>query len=113
MKVTKITNVNLAVNHFLYSQNVKKHLHSVHEGHKDYKFESCEKSFSDAGNLKKHEGKKDFNCESCGKLFTTAQYLKKHSLTIHEGHKDYKCKSCGKSFSKAPNLKTHINALYR
>ena len=52
--------------------------------------------------------KKNYKCESCGKSFSTAQYLKMHIHTIHEGHKDYKCESCGKSFSQAGNLKTHI-----
>ena len=37
--------------------NLKKHLHTVHEGHKDYKCESCGKSFSEARNLKKHNHK--------------------------------------------------------
>ena len=31
---------------------MKKHIHIVHEGHKDYKCESCGKSFSQSRNLK-------------------------------------------------------------
>ena len=60
MKVTKITNVNLVVNHFSCGkslsseQNLKKHIYTVHEGHKDYKCESCCKSFPDGGKLKRH-----------------------------------------------------------
>jgi len=30
------------------------HIYTVHEGHKDYKCISCEKSFSHAQDLKKH-----------------------------------------------------------
>jgi len=33
---------------------LKKHIHTVHEGHKDHKCKSWGKSFSEAGNLKKH-----------------------------------------------------------
>ena len=69
----------------------------------DHKCESCGKSFSQKMNLKRHihtvhEGHKDYKCESCGKSFSGAQYLKKHIHTIHEGNKDNKCESCGKFF---------------
>ena len=33
---------------------LKKHIRTVHEGHKDHKCESCDKSFSQAGFLKRH-----------------------------------------------------------
>ena len=45
---------------------LERHLHTVHDGYKDHKCESCGKSFSLAGELKRHIGK------------------------IHEGHKNYK-----------------------
>ena len=32
----------------------------------------------------------DLKCESCGKSFSQAGDLKKHIHTIHEGHKNYK-----------------------
>ena len=72
-----------------------------HDGHKDYKCESCGKSFSQAIYLKKHihtvhEGHKDYNCESCGKSFSYENILKRHTHTTHEGYKDNKCEYCGK-----------------
>ena len=69
MKATKITIVNLVANHILGAQYLKKHIHTVHEGNKDYK------------------------CESCGKSFTVACNLKKHIYTVHEGRKDHKCET--------------------
>ena len=86
MKVIKITNVNLVVNylHMQYAHSLKEHIHTVHEGHKDYK------------------------CDSCGKSFTGGQYLKMHIHNIHEGIKDHKCYSCGRSFAQAGYLNIHI-----
>ena len=34
--------------------DLKKHIHSVHNGQKDHKCDSCGKAFSSAGDLKKH-----------------------------------------------------------
>ena len=56
------------------------------------KCESCGKSFTKAGYLKKHihivhEGHKDYKCKSCGKCFSQAYNLKSHIFLMHEGHK--------------------------
>ena len=118
MKAPKITNVTLVVNHFLKYTNWKHitilFTVSVHSNHK---CESCGKSFSRVDNLKTHihtvhESHKDHKCESCDKSFTEVGSLKKHIYIIHKGHKDYKCKSCGRSFSRADHLKKHLQRYY-
>ena len=59
-----------------------------------------------------HEGSKDFKCDSCGKSFYSEGYLKKHIHTMHEGSKDFKCDSCDKSFYTEEYLKKHINRVH-
>ena len=62
MKATRITIVNFVVNHFLNAHSTKIHIHTVHEGHKDHK------------------------CDSCCKSYTEARILKKHIHAVHENH---------------------------
>ena len=56
-----------------------------------------------------HKGHRDYKCESCGKSFFRACDLKKHINEVHEGRKDYKCEYCGKLFARTETLKTHIH----
>ena len=48
--------------------------------------------------------------ESCGKSFFEAGILRMHIHTVHDSHKDHKCKSCGKSFTGKPYLRKHNNS---
>ena len=96
---TKLANMTIVENHFLMLV-----IKNVHEGHKDFKCESCEKSFIQADSLRGHikiihEGHKDFKCDSCGKLFSYAGNMRRHIKTVHEGDKDFKSESCEKSFT--------------
>ena len=54
-------------------------------------------------------GQKDHKCNSCGKSYSEAGTLKKHINAVHNGQKDHKCNSCEKAFSEAGKLKKHIN----
>ena len=90
---------------------------TVHEGDKDFKCESCGKSFKTLHGLETHlhtvhDGIKNHKCESCGKNFFPKSAMNRHIYTVHQGHKDYKCESCGKSFSEAGKLKRHIHIVH-
>ena len=103
---------------FIRDTDLKRHIHSIHEGKKDYKCEVSSKSFSHGGDLKKHihavhEGNKNHKCESCGKSFSQVGDLIRHICMIHEGHKDFKCKACGKWFSVALHLRRHIYIVHK
>ena len=55
---------------------------------------------------------KEYKCESCGKSFTQAGSLNKHIKTVHEGHKDFKCDSCEKSFTQNRSLRIHKESVH-
>ena len=89
---------------------LKIHLREQHMGGKPYTCEFCEKTFTEAGSLKKHRiihtGEKLYKCEICEKTFTQASALKTHRR-IHTGEKPYACEICGKSFNLNSNLLRH------
>ena len=102
---------------FTRRDRMKQHIHTVHEGRKDFNCSKCNKSFSVAKTLKQHintvhEGRKDFKCDKCNKSFTTSMNLKQHILTIHEGRKDFNCHQCNKFFTASKNLKQHIHTVH-
>ncbi|KAF4359168.1 hypothetical protein CsatB_030866 [Cannabis sativa] len=77
-------------------------------------YESCGKTFIDAGALKKHShihGERQYVChyEGCGKKFLDSSKLKRHFL-IHTGERDFVCphEGCGKAFSLDFNLRSHM-----
>ena len=79
---------------------------TVQEGHKDYKCDTCGKSYSQAHNLRNHirivhdhERHKDYKCDSCGKLYSYNGLLKHHIHVVHDGRKDHKCEPCAKSLT--------------
>ena len=54
-----------------------------------------------------HSGGKEFNCSQCNKSFSQAGNLKTHSL-IHTGEKPHKCTQCNYSSNVVTNLRRHI-----
>ena len=80
---------------------------------KDNTCTSCGKLFSNPTNLRRHiytvhEGHKDYKCDSCERAFAQSGDLRKHKRTVHLGRRDHKCRLCGTSFSEAGSLRRHI-----
>ena len=59
-----------------------------------------------------HEGQRNYNCNSCEKSFTQSGHLKRHIKGLHEGQRNCKCDSCGKSYTQSGHLKLHIKTLH-
>ncbi|XP_045462668.1 gastrula zinc finger protein XlCGF8.2DB-like isoform X2 [Harmonia axyridis] len=72
---------------------------------------SCERSFSQKGNLLRHyqthTGSKPFGCKLCGHRFTQKSNLQKH-LATHNGDKRFECGVCNKGFVQKANLIRHL-----
>ena len=108
---------------FPRASNLKRHIHTVHEGHKDYKCDTCDKSFTEGSKLKKHikrihenveidENIISHKCDTCEKSFPCLSKLKRHTDSVHEGRKDYKCDHCEKFFTEGGSLKRHIKKIH-
>src|SRR5205085_2203237 len=76
----------------------------------------CNKSFTNAGNLKQHVSsvldKVSFACDQCGKRFTQRGYMIDHKKRFHEEERPFPCLSCDKRFARKQHLDSHVGNVH-
>ena len=90
-------------------------MHIKMTGHKHYKCDECDRTFSQSGNRDRHivvvhngqKPPKSKKCNSCDKKFRSRSDLKRHIYTVHNGIR-HNCSICGISFSQKYDLRKHI-----
>ena len=91
---------------------------NVHEGEqKRFKCSLCESRFSKTNDLRRHissvhEGKRLYQCDNCEKSFKESGHLKSHIRRIHEGLKPHQCTFCDKKFAAISSLKSHVSSVH-
>ena len=74
---------------WIFSADMNKHIHGVHEKIKNHKCDICEKEFAQLSSLKKHVDDvhlkiKDFKCKYCDAAYNQHKKLLDHLLGYHK-----------------------------
>jgi len=75
-------------------------------------YEGCGIKFVNIGNLNrhikcKHEKRKDYQCSTCNKKFSQSGDLFRHEK-LHRGERDHMCDCCKETFIQRTGLLTHL-----
>ena len=87
---------------------MEKHIATVHEEKKPFKFENCNFNVSQKGcacvfNLNK------FECKICDSNFDYVNQMEKHFATVHGGKKPFKCEICNHNVSQKGNVSVNYH----
>ena len=93
---------------FDYHHHLEKHIATVHEEKKPFKFENCNFNVSQKGcacvfNLNK------FECKICDSNFDYVNQMEKHFATVHGGKKPFKCEICNHNVSQKGNVSVNYH----
>ena len=95
---------------FQTNQKKNQHIRNVHGEVKTFICNVCNRIFGRKEQLTLHlknyhqEGQRNYKCESCEKSFIQSGALKYHIKSFHEGQRNYKCDHCGKHFTLTGSL---------
>ncbi len=95
---------------------VSPHLILLQEEGKSWKCRECDKIFARSDNLSRHvetvhRGLREHVCAECGKAFCDKFSLRRHMRLVHKGEKEHVCGQCGKAFGQKVNLMRHFEAM--
>ena len=102
---------------FTTASYLKKHIYSIHEGHKDYKFKSEDglihhSKIHNEKNIKNKAYKCNYESTyKCMKSFDTKHQLKTHKTTVHE--KSFNCNICIKAFGTKNQFQIHNEKMHQ
>jgi len=98
---------------FMRGYNMRVHIDRVHNKHKPWQCQFCEKSFATTSDLKQHLSShgmgKIHKCEDCGREFTNRDSAILHRKQ-HNNERTHFCNECGKGFFKASCLQRHVRS---
>ena len=100
---------------FTAEKNLKRHIYTVHEGHRDFQCEICLINYTSKQVLLRHMNMMH-NIESPSKDDNKIQFendsedhgINDSTETENDGNKSFKCDRCDKMFTANRNLKRHI-----
>ena len=95
------------------STNLKRHIIAIHEKLRPYSCKYCEKTFNDAGAVRRHQaiheakGERKFACSVCKKTYTTESYRRWHMKIAHlEDY--YNCPKCPSKIKGKGHFNEHL-----